>query len=52
MKDESDAMYAAYGEDPELAFAIKMSMLEEEAKKLVVPDEPDASVDPTQVITL
>lgn len=54
MKDESEAaLYSEYGEDPELAFAIKMSMLEEEAKKLVVPDEPDAAnTDPSQIITL
>ena len=38
------SLYAAYGDDPELAFALKMSMMEEEAKKLVVPDEPDISV--------
>lgn len=41
--DEMASLYAAYGDDPELAFALKMSMMEEEAKKLVVPDEPDAS---------
>lgn len=38
------SLYAAYGDDPELAFALKMSMMEEEAKKLMVPDEPDVSV--------
>ncbi len=38
--DEMASLYAAYGDDPELAFALKMSMLEEEAKKLVVPEEP------------
>ena len=37
------SLYAAYGDDPELAFALKMSLMEEEAKKLVVPDEPDPS---------
>ena len=42
--DEMASLYAAYGEDPELAFALKMSMMEEEAKKLVVPDEPEISV--------
>ncbi|TNV78717.1 hypothetical protein FGO68_gene7487 [Halteria grandinella] len=42
MKDETAALYSVYGDDPELAFAIKMSMLEEEAKRLVVPDEPAA----------
>jgi uncharacterized protein YlaN (UPF0358 family) len=35
------SLYAAYGDDPELAFALKMSMMEEEAKKLVVPEEPE-----------
>jgi hypothetical protein len=43
MKDEAAALYQAYKDDPELAFAIKMSMMEEEAKKLVVPEEPDAN---------
>ncbi len=37
------SLYAAFGDDPELAFALKMSMMEEAAKKLVVPDEPDPS---------
>lgn len=40
MRDEDAALYSAYGDDPELAFAIKMSMMEEEAKRLQVPDEP------------
>ena len=43
MEDEDAALYAAYGDDPELAFALKMSMMEEKAKALVVPDEPDVS---------
>jgi hypothetical protein len=51
MKDEAAALYTAYGDDPELAFAIKMSMLEEEAKKLHVPEEPPAQGTPN-VITL
>jgi hypothetical protein len=42
MKDETAALYSVYGDDPELAFAIKMSMLEEEAKRLLVPEEPAA----------
>jgi hypothetical protein len=42
------ALYGAYGDDPELAFAIKMSMMEEEAKKMIVQDEPDPS-DPSSV---
>jgi hypothetical protein len=41
MRDEDAALYSQFGEDPELAFAIKMSMLEEEAKKVQIPDEPD-----------
>jgi UBX domain len=41
MKDDFDAaLYAQYGDDPELAFALKMSMMEEAAKQLTVPDEP------------
>ncbi len=40
MHDEDAALYQAYGDDPELAFAIKMSMMEEEAKRSWVPDEP------------
>jgi hypothetical protein len=43
MEDEDAALYAAYGDDPELAFALKMSMMEEKAKALVIPDEPEAS---------
>ena len=43
MKDEADALYSVYGDDPELAFAIKMSMLEEESKKMVIPDEPSVT---------
>lgn len=39
--DEADAfMYESYGDDPELAMALKLSMMEEEAKKMVVPEEP------------
>jgi hypothetical protein len=41
MRDEVAALYSAYGDDPELAFAIKMSMMEEEAKRMQIPDEPD-----------
>lgn len=49
MQSEEDAaLYSAYGDDPEMAFAIKMSMLEEEAKAMVVPDEPAPS-DPQAV---
>ena len=33
MHDEDAALYQAYGDDPELAYAIKMSMMEEEAKR-------------------
>lgn len=33
-------MYEEYGDDPELAYALKLSMMEEESKKLEVPDEP------------
>ena len=33
-------MYADFNEDPELAYALKLSMMEEEAKSLLVPDEP------------
>ena len=43
MQDEDAALYAAYGDDPELAFALKMSMMEEKAKALVIPDEPEVS---------
>jgi hypothetical protein len=49
MQDDSEAaLYSAYGDDPELAYAIKMSMLEEEAKAMVVPDEP-STTDPQAV---
>ncbi len=40
MRDEAAALYSVYGDDPELAMAIKLSMLEEEAKQTIVPDEP------------
>lgn len=43
LDEEAAALYTAYGDDPEMAFAIKMSMLEEELKNLVVPDEPLAN---------
>jgi hypothetical protein len=33
MHEEDAALYSEYGDDPELAFAIKMSMMEEEAKR-------------------
>ena len=53
MADESEAfMYDGFGDDPELAYALKLSMMEEEAKKMVVPDEPDASADLSTVIQL
>ena len=48
MHEEDAALYQDFGEDPELAFAIKMSMMEEEAKKLSIPDEP-SSDDPSAV---
>ncbi len=32
--------------------ALKMSMMEDEAKKVQVPDEPTASDDPTEVVTI
>ena len=39
--NESDALlYQVYADDPELAQAIKLSMMEEEAKKIVLPNEP------------
>lgn len=31
---------------------MKLSMMEEESKKLVVPDEPDESADPTTVVNI
>lgn len=34
------ALYSEFGEDPELAYALKLSMMEEEANSLQVPDEP------------
>jgi len=40
-QDPADAvMYEGFIDDPELAYAIKLSMMEEEAKKIVVPTEP------------
>ena len=33
-------MYAEFGEDPELVYALKLSMMEEEAKAMVIPEEP------------
>ena len=44
MREEEAALMSAYADDPELAFAIKMSMMKEEAKKLTFPDEPHASI--------
>jgi len=41
-------MYNEFGDDPELAMAIKMSMIEEEVKRAVVPEEP-AATDPQAV---
>jgi len=40
VKMEDSSIYNAYSDDPELEYALKLSMMEEEAKKLVVPDEP------------
>lgn len=34
------ALYSEFADDPELAYALKMSMMEEEAKATIVPDEP------------
>ena len=45
MRDEAAALYSEFGDDPELAMAIKMSMIEEEVKRAVVPEEPE-STDP------
>ena len=53
MPSQEDAyMYDAFGDDPELAYALKLSMMEEEAKKQVVPDEPPSTTDPSLVISL
>ena len=50
---ESDAfMYQGFEDDPELAMALKMSMMEEEASKVKVPDEPKDTDDATQVVTI
>jgi hypothetical protein len=40
MKEEDAALYSAYSDDPEMAFAIKMSMMEEEARAIKFPEEP------------
>lgn len=52
LDDEAAALYTAYGDDPELAFAIKMSMMEEEAKRLTVPDEPAAGAEGSVTLQL
>ena len=52
MDDMDAALYAGYEDDPEMAMAIKMSMLEEEASKMTVPDEPSEDVDPNTFATL
>ena len=45
-------LYGEYADDPELAYALKMSMMEEEAKSAVVPDEPTDSADPATVVNV
>ena len=53
MRDDFDAaLYQDFGDDPELAYAMKLSMMEEEAKKLVVPDEPTDTADPITVVNI
>jgi hypothetical protein len=52
MREEDAALYTAYGDDPELAFAIKMSMMEEAAKNLIIPDEPAAGSDNSVTLQL
>lgn len=52
MNDMDAALYAGYADDPEMAMAIKLSMLEEEANKMSVPDEPQESADPNTFATL
>lgn len=52
MEDVDANLYAEYGDDPELAYAIKMSMLQQEQEALAVPDEPQDTDDQTQVLTL
>lgn len=45
-------MYADFGDDPELAYALKLSMLEEEVKKMTIPDEPKDTDDQSSVSTI
>jgi len=41
-----------YGDDPELAYAIKMSMMEQAKAVLQVPETPPDDADPDSVCTL
>ena len=53
MANDADAfMYEGYGDDPELAYAIKMSMIEEETRKIVVPNEPTEEDNPADIFTI
>ena len=45
-------MYEEYGDDPELAYAMKLSMMEQEAAALDVPDEPPEGADPSTIVSL
>ena len=45
-------MYGEYDEDPELAYAMKLSMMEQKAAELKVPEEPEESVDQTLVLNI
>lgn len=46
------SLYSEFGEDPELAYALKLSMMEEEAASLKVPDEPADTDDQATVVTV
>lgn len=44
--------YENYNDDPELAYALKMSMMEEESKQTLIPEEPTDSDDPATVVNV
>lgn len=45
-------MYADFGDDPELAYALKLSMIEEEAKRITISEEPTDKDDQSQVTNI
>ena len=52
MSEAEKALYEQFSDDPELAYAMKLSMMEEEASRIVVPEEPSNETDPSQVVNI